>query len=63
MSTKEISYQSALAEVEKIIAQLENNELDVDSMAEAVKRAAELLKLCRQRLCEADEAIEKALAE
>jgi exodeoxyribonuclease VII small subunit len=63
MSTTKISYQAALAEVEKIVAQLENNELDVDNMAEAVKRAAELLNLCRQKLGEAEAEVEKAMAE
>lgn len=61
MAKKEQTYAEALAEVEKILAQLESNELDVDKMATAVKRAAELLQFCREKLRATDEEIQKVM--
>ncbi len=61
MVKKEQTYAEALAEVEKILAQLESNELDVDKMATAVKRAAELLQFCREKLRATDEEIQKVM--
>ncbi len=61
MAKKEQTYAEALAEVEKILAQLEAGELDVDKMAVAVKRAAELLQFCREKLRATDEEIQKIM--
>ena len=40
-------YTDALAELESILVELEDGEVDIDRLAERVKRAAELLELCR----------------
>jgi exodeoxyribonuclease VII small subunit len=45
-----ISYQAAKAELEKIVNELKQGTADIDSMAENVKRATELLNLCQERL-------------
>ncbi len=46
----EPTYAEALAELESILAKLEADDLDVDALAERVARAAELIKLCRDRI-------------
>ena len=46
----EPTYGEALAELEAILAKLEADDLDVDALAERVARAAELIKLCRDRI-------------
>ncbi len=38
MAKKEVKYAEAVNEIEVIISQLENGELDVDELAEKVKR-------------------------
>ncbi|MDR2938225.1 MAG: exodeoxyribonuclease VII small subunit [Prevotellaceae bacterium] len=58
---KEQTYAEALAEVEKILAQLESNELDVDKMVVAVKRATDLLQFCREKLHAVDEELQKVV--
>jgi len=58
---EEQTYAKALAEVEKILAQLESNELDVDSMVAAVKRATDRLQFCREKLHAVDEEVQKAM--
>ncbi len=61
MAKKEQTYAEALAEVEKILAQLEAGELDVDKMVVAVKRATDLLQFCREKLSATDEEIQKTM--
>ena len=42
---------------------MENDELDIDQMAEELKRAQELIKLCKDKLTKTDEEIHKILAQ
>lgn len=50
MSDEPISYADAITELESIVASLERDELDVDVLSARVGRAAELIKLCRDRI-------------
>jgi exodeoxyribonuclease VII small subunit len=63
MATKKISYNDALSEIEEILQQIENNELDVDELAEKVKRVSVLLKLCKDKLQKTNEQVEQILKE
>ena len=60
---RQITYSQALTELEKIIAEIESEEIDVDAVAEKVKRASFLIKLCRSRLKDTGEEVKKVLAE
>jgi exodeoxyribonuclease VII small subunit len=60
---KEIKYEAALAELQTIVHKMENDELDIDQMSEQLKRAQELIKLCKDKLTKTDEEIKKILAE
>ncbi|HCJ47367.1 MAG TPA: exodeoxyribonuclease VII small subunit [Prevotella sp.] len=60
---KAIKYEDAIRQLEDIVEKLENNELDIDEMPEALKRAQQLLKLCRDRLTKTDAEIQKIQAE
>ena len=60
---KEIKYEAALAELQTIVSKMENDELDIDQMSEQLKRAQELIKLCKDKLTKTDEEIKKILAE
>jgi exodeoxyribonuclease VII small subunit len=46
----EIGYAAALAELESILAEIEDDAVDVDVLAARVRRAAELLRICRDRI-------------
>ena len=59
----EMKYEAAYAELKNIVALLENDELDLDQMTEKLKRAQELIKLCKDKLTKTDEEIKKILAE
>lgn len=58
---KELSYAEAIAEVEKIVAKFAGGEMDVDTMAADVKRATELIALCKQRLAKAEKEVAEIL--
>ncbi len=59
---KQITYSQALTELEKIVGEIESEEIDVDAVAEKVKRAAFLITLCRSRLKDTGEEVKKVLA-
>ena len=49
----ELRYGEALAELEGILDEIEDDAVDVDVLAHRVRRAAELLRLCRDRIASA----------
>jgi exodeoxyribonuclease VII small subunit len=59
----DISYVEALAELERILDELDGDEVDVDVLGARVKRAAELLRLCRDRIAGARFEVEQVVAE
>jgi exodeoxyribonuclease VII small subunit len=61
MSKKSLSYTEAVKEIELILHQIENEELDVDDLAEKVKRAYFLLKLCKEKLHSTEKDIENIM--
>lgn len=63
MSKKNLSYSEAVARIDEILQQIEAGELDVDELAEKVKQAAELLKLCKAKLFSTEKEVEKILKE
>ncbi|MDD5686405.1 MAG: exodeoxyribonuclease VII small subunit [Elusimicrobia bacterium] len=47
---EKISYSKSLDELEKILAELEGEDVEIDKLAEKVKRATELIKVLRNKL-------------
>lgn len=58
-----LSYSEALAELEAILDELDGDEVDVDRLGAQVARAADLIRLCRERVSEARLSIESIVAE
>ena len=56
-------YKGAIEEIESIVDEIENETVDVDILAEKIKRAAFLIKYCKQRLRKTDDEIKKVLDE
>jgi exodeoxyribonuclease VII small subunit len=50
MGGNELTYAAAIEELETIVNEIEAGEVDVDVLAAKVKRAAELIKFCNERL-------------
>jgi len=54
-------YSEAINEIEEILNEIETGELEVDVLADKVKRAGELIKLCREKLRKTEEELEENL--
>lgn len=60
---KEVNYEEAVHQLENIVERMERGELDVDSMVSQLKRAQELVKLCKKKLKRTDDEIQKLLSD
>ena len=60
---KELKYEQAYQELQTIVRRMENDELDIDQLTNQLRRAQQLIKLCRDKLTKTDEEIKKILAE
>ncbi len=60
---KELTYSQALKELEKIVKEIESEEVDIDILAEKIKRASQILTFCKGRLRTAEDEVKKVLAE
>lgn len=63
MVRKDLKYEEAMATLEQIVARMENNELDLDTMSEELKKAQQLIKLCKDKLTKTDQEIRKIINE
>ena len=61
--SRQMTYSLALIELQQIISEIESEEINVDVLAEKVKRAAYLIKFCKDRLRNTDEEVKKVLSE
>ncbi|HEX5759668.1 MAG TPA: exodeoxyribonuclease VII small subunit [Thermoanaerobaculia bacterium] len=48
------SFREAIDELERILGRIEGEEVDVDRLAEELRRAAELLEVCRAKIRRAE---------
>ena len=60
---KELTYSQALAELEDIISRIESEEVDIDALAEKVKRASVLIRFCREKLKSTEEDVKSVLSD
>ena len=58
-----LGYGQAVAELEAILAELESESVDVDRLADRVKRASALIRFCRSRVGAARIEIERIVAD
>ena len=50
MKKSTLTYETALEELRAIVAELEANAIGIDDLSAKVKRAAELVDFCQQKL-------------
>lgn len=51
---EELKFGDAVDELEAILRRVEGEEIDIDSLAEELRRAAELLEVCRSKIKKAE---------
>lgn len=59
----ERAYEEAFAELEEIVAEIESGEIGVDELSSKVKRASELVKICKHKLQNTEEDVQAILKE
>ena len=57
-----MKYEDSIKELESIVRRMENDELDIDTLATQLKRAQTVIKSCRDKLTKTDEEIKSILA-
>lgn len=57
----ELTYTKAIQELEAIVAKMQSENCDIDALADYTKRAAELIKYCREKLFTTDEEVKKCI--
>ena len=60
MSNK-ISYDKAFEELQTIVKDMEEGEIGVDELSIKVKRASELIKICKEKLHSTEEDVNEIL--
>jgi len=56
-------YAAAMAELEQILAEIESDDVDVDLLTQRVARAAELIRVCRERIAASRTEVERVVAQ
>ncbi len=58
-----MTYKEAVAEIDEILAKIEQEELDVDELSEKVRRVSLLIRFCKEKLHKTSEEVENILRE
>ncbi len=56
-----MKYEEAVRQLETIVDKLESNELGIDQLSTELKKAQQLIKLCKDKLTKTDDEIRKLL--
>ncbi len=57
------NYSLAFTELQAIVTEIEEGEISVDELSAKVKRAAQLIKICKAKLSSTEEDVNKILKE
>ncbi|HNY59478.1 MAG: exodeoxyribonuclease VII small subunit [Bacteroidales bacterium] len=60
---KQLTYIEAFEELQQIVNDIEEGETGIDQLSEKVKRAAELIKICKNKLISTEKDVNKILDE
>ncbi|MCK5839722.1 MAG: exodeoxyribonuclease VII small subunit [Bacteroidales bacterium] len=60
---KNPSYEDAFNELREIINEIEESDVSVDLLSEKVKRAVALIKICKNKLSNTEEDVDRILGE
>ena len=60
---KKETYSQAMERLEKIVSQIDNNELEIDELAVNIKEGNEIIAFCSDKLTKADREVQKLLSD
>lgn len=58
-----MNYTEAFAELQKIVSDMEDSKITIDELDVKIKRASELLKICKDKLFKTEKTVQKILDE
>jgi exodeoxyribonuclease VII small subunit len=61
--SKEPAYTEAFEELQRIVAEIEGDEISVDDLSVKVKRAVHLIRICKDKLTSTEEDVGRILRE
>lgn len=61
--SEKTNYVEAFNELQLIVSEIEKGEISVDELSEKVKRAAELIRICKSKLTSTEEDVNRILKE
>ena len=61
MKKDELTYETAMEQLETIVAGFEQGSLEIDQLSAKLKEAQELLKFCKTRLLKVEKDVKKIL--
>ncbi len=61
--SQQINYSDAFDELQAIVTEIEEGEISVDELSQKVKRASQLIKICKLKLTTTEEDVNKILKE
>ena len=61
--SEQINYSDAFHELQSIVTEIEKGEISVDELSQKVKRASQLIKICKLKLTTTEEDVNKILKE
>jgi len=61
--SESIKYTEAFEELQQIVQEIEEGEISVDELSLKVKRAAELIRICKTKLTSTEEDVNEILKE
>ena len=56
-----MKYETAMKEIESIVAEMESGTLELDTLTEKLKRVQTLIQLCKKRLTDTDNEVKRIL--
>lgn len=60
---KKPNYTEAFNELQDIVSEMENSEIGIDLLDTKIKRAAELLKICKDKIYKTEKSVKDVLEE
>lgn len=63
MKKEEFSYDKTMEEVESIVKRIESGECKIDELTDQIKKAAQLIELCRKKLQSIEEDVKETISD
>ena len=63
MGNKQLTYSEAIARLDELVPLIDNNEVEIDQLADKIKEANKLIAFCSEKLTKAEKEMENLLAE